>query len=54
MSEPPYSDYVEWDLARKARFPHAVHWIYQSRIGETKVAEWCPITGRCSILVVVS
>ena len=35
-----YKAYVEWDDARRARFPNAKHWIYQSRIGECKVAEW--------------
>ncbi len=28
-----YAEYAAWDEQRRARFPSARHWIYQSRIG---------------------
>lgn len=43
--EPSYADYVEWDEARRKRFPNARHWIYKSFIGVFSVAEWDPISG---------
>ena len=45
-----YDNYVKWDEARKKRFPQATHWIYQSRIGDFKVAEWCALSGLNSIV----
>lgn len=35
-----YASYAAWDNARRVKYPIATHWIYQSRIGEFKVAEW--------------
>ena len=47
--DPSYASYIKWDAARRERFPQATHWIYQSRIGEFRVADWCPLTGRENI-----
>ena len=46
---PTFEAYQEWDRARRTRFPAASHWIYQSRLEGFKVAEWCPLTGRCHV-----
>lgn len=48
-NEPSYEEYVKWDEARRVAFPNARHWIYQSRVGDTRVAEWS-ICGQSSIM----
>ena len=47
--EPDYLSYCAWDEERRKTFPAASHWIYQSRLGGQKVAEWCAISGVCRV-----
>ena len=35
-----YEDYLKWDTSRRKRYPMATHWVYQSRVGDFRVAEW--------------
>ncbi len=46
---PTWDAYKAWDDLRRERFPAAKHWIYQTKLQEFTVAEFCPLSGRAQV-----